>query len=135
MERQVSDATDEYSLNEPRAFKIEHSLFVGVVDAPKEHPCGLRFALEFNVVVEQDPVNEKIGSIIVPEQAKEKQKHQTTRGTVVMLGSKAGSDIWTEDQGVKVGDRVVYAQYGGTFLDVEQKYRVLKDKDIIAVVA
>jgi chaperonin GroES len=109
--------------------------YIGVVDAPQGPPCGL-IPLEFNVIVEQDEVVEKTkGGLILIDQ--EKQKHQTTRGTVVALGSKAGSEIWTEDQGVKVGDRVVFAQYGGTFIDGQddKKYRVLKDKDIVAVLA
>jgi chaperonin GroES len=112
------------------------SAYIGVENAPPlTHPCGLT-PLEFNVLVEQDAVKEKTeGGLILIDQ--EKQKHQTTRGTVVALGSKAGSDIWTDEQGVNVGDRVVFAQYGGTFIEGADgvKYRALKDKDIIAVLA
>lgn len=102
-----------------------------------QHPCGLR-PKEFNVIVEQDPVEERTkGGLILIDQ--EKQKHQTTRGTIVAMSPAAFNyaDWPDNDPPPRVGDRVAFVQYGGTFIDGADgnKYRVLKDKDIIAVLA
>jgi chaperonin GroES len=99
--------------------------------------CGLR-PIEFNVIVDQDPVEEKTrGGLILIDQ--EKQKHQTTRGTIVAVSPLAFNYAdWPEGASPpKVGDRVVFAQYGGTFIDGadDKKYRCLKDKDVLAVLA
>ena len=108
------------------------------VEVPIAHPCGLRHSLEFNVIVEQDAVKDKTdGGLILIDQ--EKQKHQTTRGTIVAISPLAFSYAeWPEGTSPpKVGDRVAFAQYGGPFIDGqdEKKYRVLKDKDIVAVLS
>jgi chaperonin GroES len=97
--------------------------------------CGLR-PVEFNVIVDQDPVEEKTkGGLILIDQ--DKQKHQTTRGTIVAVSPHAFNYAEWVDGPPKVGDRVVFAQYGGTFIDGadDKKYRCLKDKDILAVLS
>jgi chaperonin GroES len=101
------------------------------------HPCGLK-PIEFNVIIDQDPVEEKTkGGLILIDQ--EKQKHQTTRGTIAAVSVLAFNYAeWPADTAPpSVGDRVVFAQYGGAFVDGEdgKKYRVVKDKDIVAVLA
>mgnify|MGYP006369001865 FL=1 len=114
--------------------------FTGVIPAKdawpaiEPHPCGLE-AWEFNVIIDQDPVQEKTaGGLILIDQ--EKQKHQTTRGTIIDMSPLAFTyGDWPDGfRKPAVGGRVAFAQYGGTFLDGEDgaKYRVVKDKDIIA---
>jgi len=59
------------------------------------------------VAVVRDPEEEKVGSIIIPDQAKRKEP----RGTVVGrgLGLKELEDSITA--GLEVGDRVMYTKY------------------------
>ncbi len=66
------------------------------------------------VIVQRDPPSEKLGSIIIPENAQEK----LTRGTVIGAGrgkvSPTGRFIETT---VKEGDRVVFGKYSGTEIE------------------
>jgi co-chaperonin GroES (HSP10) len=100
--------------------------------------CGL-MPIEFNVIVDQDPVKEMIGSIIVPEMRKERDMHMETRGSIVAMSPLAFTyEEWPAGSRIpKVGDRVAFAQHAGAFIDGAdgKKYRVLKDKDILAVLA
>ena len=76
----------------------------------------------------------KVGSIIIPDTAKERPQ----MGEVVALGDdieiadrkqKKLSDV------LKVGDKVVYARYGGTEVKIdEQEYLLVSRNDILAVV-
>jgi chaperonin GroES len=76
----------------------------------------------------------KVGSIIIPDTAKERPQ----MGEVVALGDdieiadrkqKKLSDV------LKVGDKVVYARYGGTEVKIdEQEYLLVGRSDILAVV-
>ncbi len=76
----------------------------------------------------------KVGSIIIPDTAKERPQ----MGTVVELGDdieiadrkqKKLSDI------LKVGDTVVYARYGGTEVKIdEEEYLLVGRNDVLAVV-
>ena len=76
----------------------------------------------------------KVGSIIIPDTAKEKPQI----GEVVAVGD----DVNYEKEGkrklseiVKVGDQVVYARYGGTEIKVEnEEYLLVSRNDILAIV-
>ena len=83
------------------------------------------------------PVKEeerKVGSIIIPDTAKERPQ----MGEVVAIGDdvehtdrkqKKLSDL------VKVGDKVVYARYGGTEFKMDnEEYLLVSRSDILAVV-
>lgn len=57
-------------------------------------------------------------------------------GTVVYVGSTCYHEFGTtaEEQGVRVGSRVVFAKYSGkTVKDGEEKYLAINDEDIIGV--
>ena len=54
------------------------------------------------VAVVRDPTVEKVGSLFIPEAGKRREP----RGTIVALGN----DVDAED-GVRVGDRVMYTKY------------------------
>ncbi len=76
----------------------------------------------------------KVGNIIIPDTAKEKPQI----GEVVAVGH----DVIHERENrkklselIKVGDRVVYARYGGTEIKVDNvDYLIVKRDDILAVV-
>jgi co-chaperonin GroES (HSP10) len=94
----------------------------------------IRHPLEFNVFLKQEEV--KQGVLALPDDILEKRKHQQTLGVVAHLGRRAGEAIW-DDDAPQIGDRVLFVQHAGTFVkdDDGTEYRVVKDKDIVAVLA
>lgn len=78
------------------------------------------------VLVEPAPKEEKVGSIFIPETAKEKPQ----RGTVVAVGTGKKDEPLT----VKPGDTVLYGKFAGTELQVEGKdYLIMRESDIMAI--
>ena len=70
------------------------------------------------------------GGIVLPDTAKEKPQE----GEVVAVGpgrlSEDGKRIAMD---VKVGDRVIYAKYGGTEIKIEdEEFVILRESDILA---
>lgn len=78
----------------------------------------------------------KVGSIIIPDTA---AKERPQMGEIIALGDdveisdrkqKKMSDI------LKVGDKIVYARYGGTEVKIDnEEYLIVSRNDILAVVA
>lgn len=76
----------------------------------------------------------KVGSIIIPDTAKEKP----TMAEVVALGS----DVERENEKkaklsevLKVGDKVLHSKYGGTEVEWEgEKYLILSRSDVLAII-
>jgi chaperonin GroES len=93
---------------------------------------------EYNVVIRMDPTEEKTaGGIIIPVSKKERDELATDEGTLIAVSPHAFSYAdWPEgaDQ-PQPGDRVLFAQYAGRIWERGGiKYRILKDKDIVAVI-
>lgn len=92
----------------------------------KLRPLGSR------VVIEPiEHTGQTLSGILLPETAKEKSQ----QGRVVAAGAgerdKTGARILLN---VQVGDEVLYAQYAGTEVKIEDhKYLILKENDILAV--
>ena len=87
-----------------------------------------------NVLIKTDVVEEKIGSVFLPEQNQEKNQHAQTQGMIVALCDDAFHEM---AQRPKAGERVCFARYAGsevTGTDGE-KYRLLKDIDVTGVMA
>ena len=84
------------------------------------------------VLVEPTEREEMTASgIYVPETAKERPQE----GMVVAVGpGRKDDDGKVIPMDVKVGDRVLYAKYGGTEVKLEEKkYLILKETDILAI--
>jgi len=99
----------------------------------KERPFPIRLIDDYIAILPDTPP-EKIGSIIVPDTAKDRP----TRGTVVGVGK--GRLIILQAGGayhpltVKVGDRVLYKAYSGSYIEVAGKtYTILREPDILGV--
>jgi chaperonin GroES len=93
----------------------------------KLKPLGGRVIVE---PIEQEEMT--AGGIILPETAKEKPQE----GKILAAGpgdrNEDGERIPME---VKVGDKVLYAKYGGTEVKLDgKKLLILKENDILAVV-
>lgn len=89
-------------------------------------PIGDRLLVE---ILEED--TEKVGSLYVPDTAKEKPQ----QGKVVAVGEgkKDGKDIIPLT--VKAGDVVLYGKYSGTEIKHDGKdYLILSENDVLAIV-
>jgi len=71
--------------------------------------------------------------IILPETAKEKPQ----KGEVMAAGPGVRDDAGKRiEMDVKVGDKVMYAKYGGTEIKIEgDKYLILRESDVLAILA
>ena len=87
----------------------------------KLKPLDDRFVIEVKELEEKN-----VGGIIIPDTAKEKPQI----GVIIAVG--------TEDELkklVKVGDKILYAKYGGTEVDIEdKKYIIISRSDILAII-
>jgi len=92
----------------------------------KLRPLGDRVLVE---PIEREEMT--ASGIYVPETAKERPQE----GVVVAAGpGRKDDDGKLIAMDVKVGDRVLYAKYGGTEVKLEdKKYLILKETDILAI--
>ena len=79
------------------------------------------------VLIQPAPAEQKTTSgIIIPDTAKEKP----LQGTVVAVGPGKKDESMT----VKVGDAVLYGQYSGTELKIENgEFLIMKESDIYGI--
>ena len=89
-------------------------------------PLGDRLVVE---PIEQEEVT--AGGIVLPETAKEKPQ----QGKVLAAGPGARDDEGKRIvMDVKVGDKVLYAKYGGTEFKMDgKKLLILRESDLLAV--
>lgn len=100
--------------------------------------------IEYNVVVAPTEVKEKTaGGIIIPDATKERDQFAQMEGVLVAVSpfafSYENASAWAE-VGVekpKPGERVLFAKYSGAVVKGRdgKDYRILKDKDVSAVLA
>jgi chaperonin GroES len=90
-------------------------------------PLGDRVILEA-----QDEEEQTVGGIVLASNAKEKSQ----TGKIIAVGNGTVLENGqTVPMNVKVGDTVVYDKYAGTEVSYEdQKYLVVHEKDLVAVV-
>lgn len=96
---------------------------------------------EFNVLIRPKPVEEKTkGGIILPDDTKEREQFAQLEGTLV----EASPLAFTYHDGTvtafnppKSGDRVLFAKYAGAVVKGKDgvEYRIIKDKDLTAVLS
>ncbi len=90
-------------------------------------PLGNRVVVE---PVEKEEVT--AGGIVLPETAKEKPQ----QGIVLSVGAGERDDNGKRiAMDVKVGDKVLFAKYGGTELKIEgKKLLILRENELLAIV-
>lgn len=85
------------------------------------------------VLVKPDPLDTVSKGGIVLVQDKRSEKAQDT-GILVAVGPNAWKGFDDGQPWAQTGDRVCFAQYGGTLIkDGGEDYRILNDEDITAV--
>lgn len=108
---------------------------------PELSECAPSFdPVEYNVIVYPEVIESKTsGGILLPDQIKETQELAGQRGRLVAVSPLAFNyDQWPEGaRKPQVGDVVLHAKYGGALFkdDSGVEFRVLKDKDIVAVLS
>lgn len=90
--------------------------------------------LHDNVIVKRDEaVGKSAGGIILPDTAKETPR----RGTVLAVGPGRPLDTSSggkQQMSVKESDKVLFAAYGGSEVEVDgEKLLILAEKEILAV--
>lgn len=99
-------------------------------------PLLHRIYIQPDIVEEADDVikSARSAGLVVELDKREKKAHTT--GTVVSIGSTAFKEFGStpEQEGIKVGSRVLYAKYSGA--DVPNTdFIILNDEDIVGVYA
>jgi chaperonin GroES len=76
--------------------------------------------------------DEKHGSIIIPDSAKEKPQE----GKVIAVGTGRVTDEGKKvPLDVKAGDRILFGKYSGSEVKVEdEEYLILKEEDVLGIV-
>ena len=84
------------------------------------------------VILQEQEAEEKTQSgIILPDSAKEKPQ----AAVVVAVGPGTDKNGKKVEMQVKPGDKVIYSQYSGTDVKIEEeKYIIVNQSDIIAIV-
>lgn len=89
---------------------------------------------DLRVLIKPDPIEEvTAGGIIKPTAATDKEKFAATRGTLVAVGPNAMKE-WGDAARIEPGERVVYAQYNGSWIkgDDGVDYILMNDTDLVA---
>jgi chaperonin GroES len=75
--------------------------------------------------------DEKHGSLIIPDSAKEKPQ----QGTVVAVGAGRVTDAGqTIPAAVKAGDRILFGKYSGSEVTLDgEDYLVMKEEDVLGI--
>lgn len=77
------------------------------------------------LVTREEQSNTTASGLYIPDSAKEKP----LEGKVVAVGPKAKED------GISVGDRVVFGKYSGAEITIEnQEYLILESKEILGLI-
>jgi len=89
-------------------------------------PLGDRVVLEV-----LDDNEQTAGGIYIPDTAREKPQ----RGVILAVGpGKIRDDGKREEMSVKIGDKVLFAKYGGTDVKLgEKEVKILSEKDILGI--
>lgn len=96
--------------------------------------------LDHRVLVLHDKVDEKIGSIILPDQERDKRKFAMTKATVIAVGQMAWAEAKYDAERMGFvftapipGDRVQVGKYTGDQIKGADglEYTILNDSDVI----
>jgi co-chaperonin GroES (HSP10) len=88
------------------------------------------------IIVKPDDPPEKIGSVFVPAWVRDNKAFEIIKGTIVDVGPKAWKAFDDGRPWAKIGDRVMFAKYGGSIIEDEEtheKYRLMNDEDVVGI--
>jgi co-chaperonin GroES (HSP10) len=94
---------------------------------------------EYKCLISPIVVANKIGSIFIPDEHKDREQFAQMQGTLVAVSplafTYADDAAWGDAEKPKPGDKVMYAKFAGAAVKgMDGKdYRIVNDKDIAAV--
>lgn len=88
--------------------------------------------LQDRLLVKRDDAESKIGSIIIPDNAKE----PVTRGVVLAVGPGRVLDSGARiEPRLKAGDKVIFGKYSGSEFENDGEKRIfMKEEDVLGVI-
>lgn len=94
---------------------------------------------EYNVIIAPARAAEKSGSILKPDEYRETEEMAMQVGRIVAMSPLAFNydNAWPDGAKPAIGDVVWYARYAGALIEAAfdgQMYRMVKDKDIAAII-
>ena len=98
--------------------------------------------LGYRLIVKPETVEEKVGNIYIPDEAKDQKQWRQSRGEVVAMGALAFTtgtpgkeDYIVFPDKPKVGDIVMFREYGGYAWKDEDgnKFITLNDDEVMGV--
>ena len=106
------------------------------------NPSGIR-PTEFKVVILPTEVGDKIGNVFIPNESKDRNQFAVQDGEIIAVSplafTYATDEEWKRVSAIppRVGDKVVFAKFAGlTRKGTDGKeYRIVNDKDVVAVLA
>jgi chaperonin GroES len=83
------------------------------------------------LIKRRDQDDDKHGSLIIPDSAKEKPQE----GTVIAVGAgKVADDGRTLPVGLKKGDRILFGKFSGSEVRLEgEDFLIMKEEDVLGV--
>lgn len=98
--------------------------------------------LGFGVLVKPDPLENDLkqspdSKIVIPDSVKDRQRIEISTGIIVGIGAAAWRDLADGQPWANVGQRVLFAKYGGKlFKDpkTNEDYVLLQDRDILMLI-
>lgn len=97
------------------------------------------YPVEYNVLIAPEVIEEKTkAGLFLPDSVKDTDANAATRGRLVAVSPLAFNySVWPEgSRQPQPGDEVWFGKYAGTLITGRdgKKYRLLKDRDVAAVV-
>jgi len=87
--------------------------------------------LDDKVLIEPVEIDERVGSLVIPEMAKEKP----LIGIILAIGNDTGDLTPTMSRLFSVGDRVLFGKYAGQEVKLnEKKCLLISREDLLAVI-
>jgi len=120
---------------------VEHLAAVDANRTRRANPSGI-IPLDHRVLVLHDKVEDRIGSIILPDSEKDKKKFAMTNATVIAVGALAWCEAKHDAKNFGIdarfpepGDRVKVGKYTGDQHkgDDDVEYTILNDADVIGL--
>ena len=100
-------------------------------------PAGHRLIVKPDNIEDIDPVlaSAKRSGIHIPDMAARMEQTNVDTGIVISIGPNAWKAFDGGEPWAQVGDKVIYAKYGGKLVkDGEEKFLILNDDDLLGVI-
>lgn len=91
--------------------------------------------MNYRLLVREEKVEEKIGNVFIPDEHRERQQMSSQIGTVLSLGEncfkrEVAGELKTWSVKPKVGDRIMFSKFSGSYVDGKEQLRCIEDEDV-----